>query len=466
MCGIFGIINKETKPINNLIINNLGIWNDTRGGDSCGIFIDDEVEYGVQREKLFYNFIPKSKLLNDRKNGKIIFGHCRNASVGAITEKQAQPVILKNNETNKIEFVLVHNGTITNYKELAKKYIPNRDINGLTDSQVMAFLIYSEGYDIMAEYKGGAVFVTADYRDDEYNPTIRMFKGSSKKYEYDVSAKEERPLYCTNYDDSFIFSSMAEPLQAINPGKVFNISSNIVLKLRNNNLVAEKKIDRSKMFQIQTTPLFQTYGQYNNNYYEDYIDDYGYGFKDKKKTKKNSKKDVKNDSKKESVSYLETIYLENDNFSVSTLYIDKRAELRLDGAYNIGPNLLYFIGGNLLYNKASYDLIVEMMKKNNQYFFNEFIGKFIDKLKDLFPLPIYTYDKCISEKQETSSIDIPFTHNTLYNPYFDRLSRFISKRVQSTDEIFQADRNFKKASAEFSAKYKTKDDIYKAFILK
>ena len=52
MCGIFGIINTKKTKLDKKCFNVLGINNDSRGGDSCGIFIDGEVEYGVNTEKL------------------------------------------------------------------------------------------------------------------------------------------------------------------------------------------------------------------------------------------------------------------------------------------------------------------------------------------------------------------------------------------------------------------------------
>ena len=48
MCGIFGHISLEKKKKFNFpLFATLGIHNDTRGGDSCGIFIDGKSEYGT-----------------------------------------------------------------------------------------------------------------------------------------------------------------------------------------------------------------------------------------------------------------------------------------------------------------------------------------------------------------------------------------------------------------------------------
>ena len=113
MCGIFGMISKKARPFNKRAFCTMGVRNDSRGGDSCGIFIDGNVEYGVDKEKLFISFFRKSALLNITTQCKIALGHCRKASVGKVSLETAQPVVITNEE-GQIDFVLIHNGTITN----------------------------------------------------------------------------------------------------------------------------------------------------------------------------------------------------------------------------------------------------------------------------------------------------------------------------------------------------------------
>ena len=163
MCGIFGMISRKTKPFNKRAFCTMGVRNDSRGGDSCGVFIDGLVEYGVDKQKTFISFFRDSKILDTTTECKVALGHCRKASVGKVSLETAQPVVLYN-EQGFIDYVLIHNGTVYNYQELAKKYIPDVDITGLTDSQVMARLFYYMGYDCLDEYNGGAVFVIHDYR--------------------------------------------------------------------------------------------------------------------------------------------------------------------------------------------------------------------------------------------------------------------------------------------------------------
>ena len=98
MCGIFGMISKKARPFNKRAFCTMGVRNDSRGGDSCGIFIDGNVEYGVDKEKLFISFFRKSALLNVTTQCKIALGHCRKASVGKVSLETAQPVVIKNEE--------------------------------------------------------------------------------------------------------------------------------------------------------------------------------------------------------------------------------------------------------------------------------------------------------------------------------------------------------------------------------
>ena len=212
MCGIAGIISTKEKPFDYSTFCHLGIDNDSRGGDSCGIFIDGKYEYGIGDTKLFVNFMSKSQLLNNTETTKIALLHCRKASVGAKTIKEAQPVIICDDKGTP-EFVVLHNGTIHNYEELAEKYIPKENIDGLTDSQVMAKIFYSAGYDVLNEYYGGAVFVIVDYR--KKTPEVLFFKGASKASSY-AAVSEERPLFYAidEIEEEICFSSILPHLIA------------------------------------------------------------------------------------------------------------------------------------------------------------------------------------------------------------------------------------------------------------
>ena len=285
MCGIFGVINNKPSKFNKTIFNILGINNDSRGGDSCGIFIDGEVEYGVNKEKLYANFFENSELLNKTKKCKIALGHCRKASVGAITINTAQPVVLKNDK-DEVEFVVIHNGTIYNYKELAEKYIPNINITGLTDSQVMTRIFYHCGYDVLEEYYGGAVFVIVDYREEK--PQIFMWKGSSRMTSYSTTNTDERPLYFVETKTGIIFSSISTYLPAFSNSPVYSLNSNILLSVESDDIYGEKEYSRDKVTQSSYYPKTADVTKYYFRHYEhnDYDDSdvfYSKNFKEENK---------------------------------------------------------------------------------------------------------------------------------------------------------------------------------------
>ena len=264
MCGLFGQVNSSTRHFDYRTFCSLGVMNDTRGGDSCGIFIDGNSEYGIDKKKYFQSFMCDSKLLKNTSKCRIAFGHSRKTSVGATTLETAQPVIIR--EDGKVKFVLMHNGTIYNYDDLAKKYIPDVDIRGMSDTQIMANIFYRCGYDVLTEYNGSAVFVIADYRNlktDE--PKIFMFKGESKLNSGVL--EEERPLWFVRSKcDSIFFSSLWGILMPINKNSdVCTLESNWLYQIKNQSFRKIKKYDRSEQFQTKQYNYGYGYGSSNNN---------------------------------------------------------------------------------------------------------------------------------------------------------------------------------------------------------
>lgn len=268
MCGIFGSISKVPKKFNKRAFAVIGSDNDSRGGDSCGLFVDGDVEYGVDQNKKFIDFFVTSKLFNNTNTCKIALGHCRKASVGKIALETAQPVVIYNDQ-GKVDYVLIHNGTIHNYENLAKKYIPDIDIKGLTDSQVMARIFYYKGYDCLSEYIGGAVFVMHDYR---INRTL-AFKGASKKYHSSKEIEEERPLYFCWHNDRFCFSSILNSLYTFYyEEEIYTFPVNKLIVIKKNKLGLLKEYSRENVTQqkpiIVKTSTY-TYNWYKINFHDD-----------------------------------------------------------------------------------------------------------------------------------------------------------------------------------------------------
>lgn len=273
MCGLFGIINPKPKKFDYSTYCVMGNINDSRGGDSCGMFIDGRTDYGIEGDdKLFSNYFLKSELLKEVDECTIALGHCRKTSVGMKTgREQAQPVVLFKKGTNEPLMAVVHNGTIYNYEELAKKYIPEVDIKGMSDTQVMTRIFYYKGYDVLGEYTGGAVFVIVDYRNKDKNgyPQVLFWKGSSRKTEYPINGQpeDERPLEFIMHDGTLYFSSIGRLFPALLRGEdvYYTMYDNSLAQYipGKEDLKIIKKYDRSKMCQSKT---YNNYN-YDSHYY-------------------------------------------------------------------------------------------------------------------------------------------------------------------------------------------------------
>ena len=64
MCGIFGYAGVNPNKINIDKINTLGILNEVRGVDSCGIAMDGQILKGVGQLAKFRNFAARYRIDN------------------------------------------------------------------------------------------------------------------------------------------------------------------------------------------------------------------------------------------------------------------------------------------------------------------------------------------------------------------------------------------------------------------
>jgi glucosamine--fructose-6-phosphate aminotransferase (isomerizing) len=154
MCGIFGCLTKkknitlnDTKMIN-IIYDALSLLKN-RGYDSCGIFLRDTennsitLKYGVDGKIIkssCYNDIFKLLEMNIKKyniyNYNIGIGHTRWATHGEKTDENSHP-----HTSNGKKVTLVHNGIISNFEDIKKKYLSNYNFISKTDTEVIVNLI-------------------------------------------------------------------------------------------------------------------------------------------------------------------------------------------------------------------------------------------------------------------------------------------------------------------------------------
>lgn len=265
MCGIFGNI---TNKIENVNINNvhlLGVLNEERGTDSCGLFYDGEIYAGFEKDNSIYRNFALTINKNPTKI-PILMGHTRQASAGAaITISNVHPFGFGNTEDGGFEFVGAHNGTLYNKEDLAKKFNVSLKSGDRVkiDSEILLECIYkSKNFSVLELYNGAAALSFMDLIKNK----MYLFSGASSNYA-GSAVTLERPLHVYVKDKNTIYySSTFEPLVLIggDESNVFQIENNVVYEFTPGDFenAVKHKIDRSAM----TQKVEYMYGYKTNSY--------------------------------------------------------------------------------------------------------------------------------------------------------------------------------------------------------
>ena len=119
MCGIFGIFDNNKSDM----FYELGKLSESRGKEASGLMVLDGSEISIKKySNSFQNSDVKKYIKNKKFSDKSkYFGHTRLQTSGSSKHNQNnQPV-----ETESL--IVLHNGIITNYKHLNKKYSFDRN---------------------------------------------------------------------------------------------------------------------------------------------------------------------------------------------------------------------------------------------------------------------------------------------------------------------------------------------------
>ena len=286
MCGIFAWSGENVKHFNKAKFDILGIFNDSRGGDSCGVSTDGEIYYGVLTGmKKYSQFIVEKDYLSPKRI-PVVIGHTRKSSVGIVNENNAHPFGFGVNEKHdSFEFVGAHNGTLYNQEELAKEHgvemsvMKENEFNVKVfdrrkiDSEVLLEIIYkTQNFKVLSDYNGGAAILFTNTLEPN---VIYAFHGASSETKNGTPI-EERPLfYYQETKNSLYISSMAESLIAIGGTLYKNVDEfecNKVYKITNGNFASAEIFDISRIQAFQKRETV-TYGKHHNARH-----DYGYGY--------------------------------------------------------------------------------------------------------------------------------------------------------------------------------------------
>lgn len=222
MCGLFGFCGSKKPNIPK--IKMLGMYNLSRGRDSCGIFIDNNIIKGTGLLKEWTDFIENT-IIPVPKENNVVIAHTRSSTRGANTDDNAHPFLIND------RFVGAHNGTIHNIDDLCLKYgLKANDYP--VDSQALLTLIEQEGFQVLNEYKGYAALAFT-WPDDPN--TLYLYHGRAKTYKTATDATEERPLYYMETKEGIYFSSLKDSLESLRQSDTENpveLPHNVVFQIK------------------------------------------------------------------------------------------------------------------------------------------------------------------------------------------------------------------------------------------
>lgn len=238
MCGIFGYVGSKAPDMNAIKI--LGLYNESRGKDSCGISIDGNLTKGVDDNKLFEYFITNN-VLPKPKNDFTVIGHARAATgTTAHSAENAHPFLI--GEGAPHELVFSHNGVIYNIWDLCDRNKVEY-VFGKVDSMLLGNIIHKKkSFKVLEQYKGYAALA---FYDRKVPNSLYLYKGASN--DKDNKLESERPLFYLETKFGMYYSSMANPLFAIRESDkqtVYILEPNVVHYYEGGKLIKDFPIRR------------------------------------------------------------------------------------------------------------------------------------------------------------------------------------------------------------------------------
>lgn len=361
-CGLFGGVAKDGKKldIKKLII--LGLYNRTRGTDSCGYYYNGNIVKGIGLQSDFKDFIANKQIIPGNLPHNVMMFHTRKSTYGAHTEENAHPHEVGN-------YVQTHNGTIKNIWSLCTSHgVVHTNIH--VDSLGLAEIINKDGFGVLNEYEGHAALTMA-FKDDPR--ALYLYHGASRDKK-DGELWEERPLFTIETAEGLYYSSIEESLHVISNYKLKPkaLPHNIVY------LAYDGKIQEDIFKAERESNNIPKHEVYPNNYSVYY-----------KAPKKNTElefssgkfEDAKLELYKESlpIEYtLQDVYYRCGRFFGTKTYVNNETttytEKLLNGSFNINRKgeilednektdskyeTYYFIRGCMIESKASYEKFLE-----------------------------------------------------------------------------------------------------------
>lgn len=377
-CGLFAFSSTNAQNWNTLTrykFEVLGVENDVRGGDGCGISYDNLVDKSEEVKKFddFWRLDRVPSLLEY----PVIIGHDRKASVGAKTYDNTQPIFFPG-ETDPIGSILAHNGTLLNHEELYKKHKAEAhfglDTSKMSDSQMLALLIERIGWQILNEYIGAAAIL---YMNANERGVMYVYHGESIARKGVVVTSEERPLFFAKDSENIWFCSTRAALEKIVMDKtsIDVVPTNKVFRVEGNTMTEVFAVNRSACYQYEYTAATYANDDYDYDYSRSYNGGSWYDKNGRSKTKDNKKdyrqtalqlppfKPTKLSEDNTPYKPANTVYYERGFMCADGQPLDGMIRITRTGAidgnpmnvgYNFNKYTFYFWKGNLMKGRDEY----------------------------------------------------------------------------------------------------------------
>lgn len=235
MCGIVGLIAKEKtvgfSTVHRGIFEQMLYVNALRGNDSTGVFLvkkNGGVEWAKQAswpQSFMQDPVAKKLATEMIWTGVAMVGHNRKATFGVVKDENAHPFI-------EDKIILVHNGTLTNHKDLDK------DVE--VDSHAIASTINKYGVAAAIKKIQGAFSVVAFNTETK---ELYMFRNT------------ERPLFLGEIPGAWIFSS--EPWIAQGPCWRAGQTVTGMTEIESGKLYTFKLVENTMEHTIENVKLFK-----------------------------------------------------------------------------------------------------------------------------------------------------------------------------------------------------------------
>jgi len=195
MCGIVGMVASSATGFNwnqQRIFNQLLWVNTLRGEDSTGVFgVNQQGNVDYLKTAGDAHKMITSKEYKDFKDNifsdyRMVVGHNRKATRGAVTDDNAHPFV-------EDTIALVHNGTLINHGKLTKELVE-------VDSHAILHSIVERGYEeTLKDIEGAFTLVWYDTKDK----TLRAIRN------------DQRPLYIASSFGAWYFASEKKMLELV-----------------------------------------------------------------------------------------------------------------------------------------------------------------------------------------------------------------------------------------------------------